>query len=156
MIAALDWPLLLLLVCLFAITGALADTGIPFMLISWLGDHGMMPTNLFVLTPFTLLTSNTVGTTPTAILLLQIWPNPPKGPLYAYAVLSSLAANLTLLGSLSSLIAVERAEALGVRVTFGEYARAGVPFTLISLFFAVIWLAMTGWVPMFPGGGTSP
>ncbi len=152
MIAALDWPLLLLLVCMFAITGALADTGVPFAMISWLGDHGMLPTNLFVLTPFTLLTSNTFGNTPTAILLLQIWPNPPKGPLYAYAVLSSLAANLTLLGSLSSLIAVERAEALGVRVTFSEYARAGIPFTLISLFFAVIWLAMTGWVPMFPGG----
>ena len=88
---------------------------------------------------------------PASMLLLQIWPNPPQGPLYAFAVLSSLAANLTLLGSFASLIAVERAEALGVNVTFAEYARAGVPFTLISLFFAVVWLAWTGWLPLFPG-----
>ena len=30
MIAAVDWPLLLLFVCLFAVTGALADTGMPW------------------------------------------------------------------------------------------------------------------------------
>jgi Na+/H+ antiporter NhaD/arsenite permease-like protein len=151
MIAAVDWPLLLLVVCLFAVTGALADTGLPWTVVSWLQDHYMLPTNLLVLTPLVLLLANTIGNTPSAILLLQIWPNPPQGPLYAYAVLSSLSANLTLLGSLASLIAVERAEALGVRITFGEYARAGVAFTLLSLFFAVLWLATTGWLPLLPG-----
>lgn len=151
MIAALDWPLLVLFVCLFAVTGALADTGISWTFVSWLQDHGMLPTSLLVLTPFVVVTSNTIGNTPTAILLLQIWPNPPHGPLYAFAVLSSLAANLTLVGSFASLLAVERAEALGVRITFAEYARASVPFTLMSLFFAVIWLAWTGWLPFLPG-----
>ena len=111
--------------CLFAVTGALADTGLPWTIVSWLQDRHLLPNNLLVLTPFVLLTSNTIGNTPTAILLLQIWPNPPQGPLYAFAVLSSLAANLTLLGSFASLIAAERAEALGVRITFAEYARAG-------------------------------
>src|SRR6185437_13629419 len=76
MIAAVDWPLLLLFVCLFAVTGALADTGIPWTFVSWLQDHHLLPTNLLVLTPFVLVTSNTIGNTPTAILLLQIWPNP--------------------------------------------------------------------------------
>src|SRR6266853_1107600 len=36
MIAAVDWPLLLLFACLFGITGALADTGIPWAGISQL------------------------------------------------------------------------------------------------------------------------
>jgi Na+/H+ antiporter NhaD/arsenite permease-like protein len=67
-------------------------------------------------------------------------------------VLSSLAANLTLVGSLASVIAVERAEALGVRLSFADYARAGVPFTLISMAMAVCWLAWMGWVPSLPGG----
>jgi Na+/H+ antiporter NhaD/arsenite permease-like protein len=155
MIAALDWPLLVLFVCLFAVTGALADTGLPWSIVSWLQDHHLLPTNLLLLTPFVLVTSNTIGNTPTAILLLQVWPNPPQGPLYAFAVLSSLAANLTLLGSFASLIAVERAELLGVNVTFAEYARAGVPFTLISLFFAVVWLAWTGWLPLLPSAGAA-
>jgi Na+/H+ antiporter NhaD/arsenite permease-like protein len=151
MIAAVDWSLLLLFVCLFSITGALAGTGIPWQLISWLQAHGMAPDNLVVLTPLTLLMSNTIGNTPWIIFLLQIWPNPPHGPLYALAVLSSLAANLTLVGSLASVIAMERAEALGVRLSFADYARAGVPFTLISLGFAMCWLAWTGWLPWFPG-----
>ncbi len=152
MIAAVDWSLLLLFVCLFAVSGALADTGVPWIIVSWLQSHGIMPDNLLVLTPLTLLLSNTIGNTPWIILLLQAWPNPPQGPLYALAVLSSLAANLTLIGSLASAIVAERAEALGVRLSFSEYARAGVPFTLISMVFAVCWLAWTGWVPWLAGG----
>jgi len=152
MINAVDWPLLLLFVCLFAVTGALADTGIPWSLISWFQSHGLAPDNLLVLTPLTLVLSNTIGNTPWIILLLQIWPNPPHGPLYALAVLSSLAGNLTLIGSLANVVVIERAEAMGVRLGFAEYARAGVPFTLIGMACAVIWLAWTGWVPLLPGG----
>jgi Na+/H+ antiporter NhaD/arsenite permease-like protein len=70
-------------------------------------------------------------------------------------VLSSLAANLTLLGSLASVVAVERAETLGVRLSFAEYARAGVPFTLISMVLAVCWLAWTGWLPWVSGGAAA-
>jgi len=150
MIASVDWSLLLLFVCLFSVTGALADTGIPWAFISWLQRIGLAPDNLVVLAPLTLLLTNTVGNTPWIILLLQSWPNPPHDPLYALAVLSSLAANLTLVGSLASLIAVERGEALGVSLSFGEYARAGVPFTLLSMIFAMCWLAWTGWIPWLP------
>jgi hypothetical protein len=42
-----------------------------------------------------------------------------------------------------------------VRLSFTEYARAGVPFTLISMAFAVGWLALTGWVPLLPGTGAA-
>jgi len=151
MIAAVDWPLLLLFVCLFAITGALADTGMPWTVISGLQEVGLLPDNLAVLTPLTLLMSNTIGNVPAVILLLQVWPNPAQGALYGLALLSSLAGNLLLVGSLTNLIVVERAAAFGVRVTFGDYARAGVPITLISMGFAVFWLAWTGWLPLWPG-----
>ena len=152
MIAAVDWPLLLLFVCLFAITGALADTGLPWTVISGLREVGLMPDNLAVLTPLTLLMSNTIGNVPSVILLLQIWPNPPQGPLYALALLSSLAGNLLLVGSLTNIIVAERGAAFGVRISFAEYARAGVPITLLSMGFAVVWLAWTGWLPAWPGG----
>ena len=152
MIAAVDWPLLLLFVCLFAITGALAETGLPWSAISKLQQVGLLPDSLAVLTPLTLLMSNTIGNVPSVILLLQIWPNPPQGALYALAVLSSLAGNLLLVGSLTNLIVVERGAAYGVRISFAEYARAGIPITLLSMGFAVFWLAWTGWLPLFPGG----
>jgi len=152
MIAAVDWPLVLLFVCLFAITGALSDTGIPWSIISTLDEHGLLPDNLAVLAPLTLLASNVIGNVPSVILLLQIWPSPPQGALYALALLSSLSGNFLLVGSLSNLIVVERASAYGVRLSFGDYARVGIPATLISVGFAMAWLAWSGWLPWLPGG----
>ena len=140
MISSVDWPLLLLFVCLFAVTGALANTGLPWSVLSALGTPG----RLLVLTPLTLLMSNLIGNVPWVILLLQIWPSPPSGALYALALLSSLSGGLLLWGSVANLIVAERAEAMGVKLSYAEYARAGVPFTLLSLLFAVIWLASTG------------
>jgi len=140
MIAAVDWPLLLLFVCLFAVTGALSDTGLAWSVLNTLGTPG----RLLVLTPLTLLMSNIIGNVPWVIFLLQIWPSPPAGALYALALLSSLSGGLLLWGSVANLIVAERAEAMGVKLSHTEYARAGVPFTLLSLLFAVIWLASTG------------
>jgi Na+/H+ antiporter NhaD/arsenite permease-like protein len=140
MISSVDWPLLLLFMCLFAVTGALADTGLPWSVLTALGT----PDRLLVLTPLTLLMSNLIGNVPWVIFLLQIWPNPPAGALYALALLSSLSGGLLLWGSVANLIVAERAAAMGVNLSYAEYARAGVPFTLLSLLFAVIWLASTG------------
>lgn len=151
MIASVDWPLLLLFACLFGVTGALRDTGIPWTMISTLQEHGLMPDNLAVMTPLTLLMSNTIGNVPSVILLLQLWPNPPSGPLYGLALLSTLAGNLLLVGSLANLIVVERAARYGVRITFAEHARAGVPITVLSMAFALFWLAYFGWMPVLPG-----
>jgi Na+/H+ antiporter NhaD/arsenite permease-like protein len=155
MIAAVDWPLLLLFACLFAITGVLADTGLPWTVISALDEHGLLPDNLAVLAPLTLFMSNAIGNVPSVVLLLQVWPNPPAGALYGLALLSSLAGNLLLVGSLANFIVVERAAGLGVRLTFGDYARVGVPATLISVGFAVVWLAWTGWLPWLPGAAAN-
>jgi Na+/H+ antiporter NhaD/arsenite permease-like protein len=152
-IAGVDWPLLLLFVCLFAITGALAETGLPYSVMSGLEQAGLLPENLVVLAPMTLFASNVIGNVPSVILLLQTWPSPPQGALYALAVLSSLSGNLLLVGSLSNLIVVERATAYGVRLSFADYAKVGIPATLISVGFAMAWLAWTGWLPWLPGGG---
>lgn len=153
MIAGVDWPLLLLFVCLFAITGALADTGIPYRALAALDAHGLLPDNLAVLAPLTLFSSNVLGNVPSVILLLQVWPNPPQGALYALAVLSSLSGSLLLTGSLSNLIVIERAETYGVRLSFADYARVGIPATLVSVGCAMAWLAWGGWLPWVSGGG---
>ncbi len=147
MIAAVDWPLLLLFVCLFAITGALSETGLPWRFLSTLQDHGLLPDNIAVLAPLSLVMSNTFGAVPSVILLLKVWPNPPQGTLYGIALLSSLAGNLLVVGSLANLIVVERAAAYGVRLSFSDFARAGIPITIISMAFAIFWLSWTGWLP---------
>jgi len=150
MIATVDWPLLLLVACLFAITGTLNATGIAAGLLAFLSDSGLLPNNLAVLLPFALVTSNAIGSVPAAMLLLQIWPLPPDSVLYSLALLSSLAGNLLLSGSLSTLLVAESAAAMGAPVSFRDYARAGVPITVISLAFASFWLVVTGILPLTP------
>ncbi|MGE3782999.1 MAG: SLC13 family permease, partial [Alphaproteobacteria bacterium] len=150
MIATVDWPLLLLVACLFAITGQLNDTGIAAKLLALLSDTGLLPNNLVVLLPFALVTSNLIGSVPAAMLVLQIWPLPPDYVLYSLALLSTLAGNLLLSGSLSTLLVAERAAAMDAPVSFREYARAGVPIAVVSLAFASFWLVAIGILPLTP------
>jgi Na+/H+ antiporter NhaD/arsenite permease-like protein len=152
MIASVDWPLLLLFACLSGITGAVANTGIPLGGMTWLREHALLPDSLAVLTPLTLLVSNTIGNVPAVILLMQIWPAPPKGALYGVALLSSLSGNLLLIGSLANILVAERAATFGVRLSFAEYAKVGIPVTLLSMAIAVLWLGLTGWMPFGPDG----
>jgi Na+/H+ antiporter NhaD/arsenite permease-like protein len=49
------------------------------------------------------------------------------------AMSSTFAGNLILIGSVANLIVAERAESRGVRLGFVEYARVGVPVTLLTL-----------------------
>ena len=150
MIATVDWPLLLLVACLFAITGALNQAGIAAQLLSFLDDHGLLPNSLILLTPFSVVTSNAIGSLPAAMLLLQVWPLPPAHVLYALALLSTLAGNLLLSGSLTNVLIAERADRMGAPLTFRDHARAGVPITVISLTFAIAWLALIHVLPLMP------
>jgi Na+/H+ antiporter NhaD/arsenite permease-like protein len=150
MIAAVDWPLLLLVACLFGITGALSQSGIAAQLLDFLNEHGLLPDSLALLTPYSLVASNLIGGVPAAMLFLQLWPSAPPGVLYALALLSSLAGNLLLTGSLTNVLIAERADRMGARLSFSEYARAGVPIAIISVGFAVFWLAWTQTLPLLP------
>jgi Na+/H+ antiporter NhaD/arsenite permease-like protein len=58
------------------------------------------------------------------------------------AMASTLAGNLTLVGSIANLIVAERARALGVNVSFFSYLGVGVPITLSTLLIGTLWLAV--------------
>ncbi|HWB52073.1 MAG TPA: SLC13 family permease [Stellaceae bacterium] len=150
MIAAVDWPLLLLVACLFAVTGALNQAGIAAQLSEFLGQHAILPNGLVPLTIFAAVSSNAIGSLPAAMLLLQIWPIPPQGVLYSLALLSTLAGNLLLSGSLTNVLIAERADRMKAPLTFADHAKAGVPIALISLAFAFFWLAVTHRLPLLP------
>ena len=57
-----------------------------------------------------------------------------------------LAGNLLILGSLCNIIVAERAATHDVRLSFGDFARAGIPMTLASMMLAGLWLGMGGWM----------
>lgn len=56
------------------------------------------------------------------------------------ALASTLAANLTVLGSAATLIVAELAQANNAQLTFMKYLRAGVPITLLTMPFGIFWL----------------
>jgi Na+/H+ antiporter NhaD/arsenite permease-like protein len=139
-----DFNLLLLFIALFVVTGAFAATPFAAHAFASLAEAGWLPDRLSLLAPLALALSNTIGNVPAVILLLQVWPEPPAGALYALTLLSTLAGNFLIVGSLANIITAERAASVGVHLSFGEHARAGVPITLISMTIGAAWLWATG------------
>ena len=141
MLSAVDWPLLLLFAGLFVVTAAMTATGLSADAFEALARLVGDPTALPVLGPALLLLSNLVGNVPAVILLLELLPGLGPAELHALAVLSTLAGNFLLVGSLANLIVAERAAQCGVHVGFLRFAQAGVPVALSSMAIAMWWFA---------------
>ncbi|HVJ54531.1 MAG TPA: SLC13 family permease [Aliidongia sp.] len=150
LIATVDWPVLLLVSCLFGVTGALGSTALPALVINGLQDAHLLPDSLIVLAPLTVVMGCTFGNIPFVILLLQLWQDMPQGALYGLALLSTLAGNFLLIGSLSNVIIVELAGDRGVKLRFWEFSRAGIPITILTMAFAIFWLYITDFMPFLP------
>ncbi len=85
------------------------------------------------LAAMTVLLSNLVSNVPAVLLLrpaVGALPNPQAGWL-TLAAASTLADNLTLLGSVANLIVAESAAKRGIQLTFWEYTRSGLVITLL-------------------------
>ena len=145
LVAAVDWPLLLLIGCLFVITGSFA-AHLPALGRSAYEAWPDGPQSLHLLAPGALILSNTIGNVPATILLLKLWPQLSAGTLYGLAILSTLAGNLLIVGSLCNIIVAERAAAHDVRLSFADFVRAGIPMTIASMALAALWLGIGGWM----------
>ncbi|MBC7954027.1 MAG: anion transporter [Rhodospirillaceae bacterium] len=146
MIGAVDWHLLVLFACLFVITDAFSSTVFAGMGAEWLADSGLMPHRISVMGPLMLAASNTIGNVPATMLILSVWPIAEEGPLYGLALLSTLAGNLLLVGSLANIIVAERAGRVGERLGFLDFAKAGIPMTAATMALAVAWLWAGQWM----------
>ncbi|TNE61848.1 MAG: anion transporter [Alphaproteobacteria bacterium] len=145
---AVDWPLLLLFASLFVITGAFSTLGFDSIAVSWATQHGLLPDRALTLGPLALVVSNTIGNVPGVVLITTAWPDASAGVLVALALMSTLAGNFLIVGSLANLIVAERASAAGFRLGFRDFARAGIPMTLVSMGLAAVWLWVIGILPL--------
>jgi Na+/H+ antiporter NhaD/arsenite permease-like protein len=100
-----------------------------------------------VLTVVAAVVSNFVSNVPAVLLFKPIIPTlgEPDRAWLILAMSTTLAGNLTLLGSVANLIVAEGARAARVEIGFLEYSRVGVPLTLLTL--ALGWLVLV-LVPM--------
>ena len=143
MIGAVDWHLLLMFTCLFGVTEAFSRTGLAQQGLSWLGNLGLFPDHLSLMAPVTVLASNTIGNVPFVVLFIKLLPQLGPGPLYGLAMLSTFAGNLLLTGSICNIIVAERAALQGARLSFMNFARSGVPITILSIAATIGWLMVT-------------
>ena len=137
----IDFGLLVLFAGLFIVIGAVEATGLT-------DDALRLARRLsldrpVVLSAVALALSNLVSNVPAVLLFKSVIPTfaAPREAWLVLAMASTLAGNLTLVGSVANLIVAESARGGGVTITFGEYLRVGVPLTLASTAAGLVVLA---------------
>jgi Na+/H+ antiporter NhaD/arsenite permease-like protein len=136
----IDWGLLVLFTGLFVVVGGIEATGIARELLGGAAVMGLY--RPAVLIAATAALSNLVSNAPAVLLFKSVIPTfgEPTRAWLLLAMASTLAGNLTILGSVANLIVVEHARTAGIQVRFVEYSRVGVPVTLLTLL--VGWLLL--------------
>lgn len=139
LLRSVDFELLALFAGLFVVVAALGSTAPAVAALAWAERGGTA-----ALAAAAALASNVVSNVPAVLLLLPATQAAAGGSRAALtlAMASTLAGNLTLLGSIANLIVVETARRLGVEIGFRTYARAGVPVALVTLALGIVWLAL--------------
>jgi Na+/H+ antiporter NhaD/arsenite permease-like protein len=140
MLGLVDWELLVLFMSLFVVNHAFQRTGITADLIARLSASGVQldhPAPLFF---STFVLSNLVSNVPAVMLLLPVVHQAIAGVLLA--LVSTLAGNLFIVGSIANIIVVDAAARRGIAIDWKRHARVGVPVTLASLLVAGAYLAL--------------
>ncbi len=140
MLGQVDWSLLLLFIGLFVVNHALQKTGVPAHAVASLAAAGVQVSQPWTLFGVTFALSNVVSNVPAVMLLLPMVHGPLAGPVLA--LVSTLAGNLVIVGSVANIIVVDAAARRGVAIDWRRHARVGVPVTLATLAVVAGWLAV--------------
>lgn len=138
----IEWELLAFFGGLFIVTHAIEVTGLSALLFEHI--KGFVGGGVAPLSVMTAGLSNLVSNVPAVLLFKPQIPNLPN-PHQAWLTLvmaSTLAGNLTLLGSVANLIVAEVAAGRKVKLTFMAYLRVGIPVTILTLLIGIIWLSL--------------
>jgi Na+/H+ antiporter NhaD/arsenite permease-like protein len=128
-----DWPILVLFMGLFVVTGAFQATGEGEQLVRWLAHCGFnleAPVNLVL---GTAALSNLIGNSAAVMVLLKMSNLAHPVTAYMLALANSFGGSLIILGSVANIIVIQQARALGIKISFRDFARLGVPVTLAAL-----------------------
>ncbi|HUH95909.1 MAG TPA: anion transporter [Anaerolineales bacterium] len=144
-LSRVDWNLMIFFSALFIVSGTMEVSGLHAQLFAPLvAALGGSPIKLAAVA---VILSNLISNVPAVLLLKPIIPQLPDPPAawLTLAATSTLAGNLTLLGSVANLIVAEVASRHNVKLTFWEYTRAGFIITIISILLGIVWLRLFIW-----------
>jgi Na+/H+ antiporter NhaD/arsenite permease-like protein len=137
-----DWPILVLFIGLFVVTGAFQATGYGDNTMQWLAHIGLNLHSMPALAVVTAALSNLINNSVAVMLLVKIAnvTHPPAA--YVLALANSFGGSLIILGSVSNIIVVQQARELGIAISFRDFARLGVPITLAAIAGLLVWVAV--------------
>lgn len=135
-----DWTLLALFTGLFVVVAGVEKAGLADKLLRVLDP--IHPESVVGLTVVTAILSNLVSNVPAVMVLKSLVPHlpHPESAWLTLAMASTLAGNLTLPGSLATIIVVERARGRAT-VSFLDFLKVGLPTGIVSLALGAAWLS---------------
>lgn len=142
LVRRVDGDLLILLIGLFIVNAAVAATGLPQELIAWLRSVGFNlhdPMSMLVIMS---VVSNIVGNNPAVMLAAPFLTGAaqPEALGAAIALGTGFSSNAVIFGSLAGIIVAEQGRKNGITIGFAEFAKAGVPTSLLCLLLAAGWI----------------
>jgi Na+/H+ antiporter NhaD/arsenite permease-like protein len=142
LLGLVDWPILVLFMGLFVVTGAFQTTGAGQDAVQWLARIGLNLHSLPILALVTAAFSNLINNSAAVMLLVKLTDvtHPPVA--YVLALANSFGGSLIILGSVSNIIVVQQARELGINISFRDFARLGVPVTLAAIVDLLAWVAL--------------
>jgi Na+/H+ antiporter NhaD/arsenite permease-like protein len=140
----IDWTLLVMFAGLFIVVRGVETTHLLEDLVRAAGPERLK--NVAALSVLAAILSNLVSNVPAVLLFKPIYSHIAHGMRtgLVLASASTLAGNLTLLGSIANLIVIEQAEREGIQVGFVEYLKVGLPVTAVTLAIDIAWLRLLG------------
>jgi Na+/H+ antiporter NhaD/arsenite permease-like protein len=135
----IDWGLLVMFSGLFIVIAGIEHTALESVLDTLAA--GLHLDNVFLLSGFAAVLSNLVSNVPAVLVfkpLVGHLANPSRAWL-TLAMSSTLAGNLTVLGSVANLIVIEQARHR-VKITFWEHLRVGAPLAVLTIAAGAAWI----------------
>jgi len=142
LLGLVEWPILILFMGLFVVAGAFEAMGCGDQAVQWLAGSGFNLNAPYNLVLTTAALSNLINNSAAVILLLKVIP--PSQPVMAYilALANSFGGSLIIIGSVSNIIVVQQAREMGIKISFWDFARLGIPVTLAALAGLIVWVTL--------------
>lgn len=138
-----DWQLLLLFIGLFVVNHAFQQTGMAADAVAWLRAQGVHLEQPAVLALTAVLLANLVSNVPSVMLLLPHLGADPAAAGTLLALVSTLAGNLLLIGSIANLIVADLAAKQGIAIDWRAHARLAAPAAIGTLLVSAVWWGIT-------------
>jgi Na+/H+ antiporter NhaD/arsenite permease-like protein len=159
MLREVDWTTLVFFMSLFMMVGGVQEVGLIQIIAeavkNMAGDSLLLATILiiWVSAVASAIVANipfTAAIVPVTVYLTHTLPGAENNVLYwALAVGAGLGGNATYIGSAPNIVAAGVMDRAGFRLKFGDFSRAGIPVTFVTVFVAMLWILLRYFVLKF-------